>query len=58
VTSARLSNILKEHIPIVSAELGDYNTNTENDIVGPKPKAPRNSNDPTYPGPDGKIFIF
>jgi hypothetical protein len=30
---------------------------TENEILDPKPRAPDNTNDPTYPGPDGKMFI-
>jgi hypothetical protein len=32
--------------------------NTENGILDPKLKASDNINDPTYPGPDGKMFIF
>jgi hypothetical protein len=29
---------------------------TENDILDPKINASANINDPTYPGPDGKMF--
>jgi hypothetical protein len=31
---------------------------TENDILDPKLHASDNINDPTYPGPDGKMLIF
>jgi hypothetical protein len=31
--------------------------NTENDILDPKLKASDNTNDPTYHGPDGNVFI-
>jgi hypothetical protein len=31
---------------------------TENEILGPKISAAANTNDPTYPGPDGKMLIF
>jgi hypothetical protein len=31
---------------------------TESEILDPKLKASDNINDPTYPGPDGKMFIF
>jgi hypothetical protein len=32
--------------------------NTENVILDSKPMASDNTNDPTYPGPDGKMFLF
>jgi hypothetical protein len=31
---------------------------TENKILDSKTSASANINDPTYPGPDGKVFIF
>jgi hypothetical protein len=32
--------------------------NTERDILDSKIQASATINDPTYPGPDGKMFIF
>jgi hypothetical protein len=32
--------------------------NNENDILDPELEASDNINDPTYPGPDGKMFVF
>jgi hypothetical protein len=31
---------------------------TENEILDPKTNASANINDPTYPGPNGKMFIY
>jgi hypothetical protein len=53
-----LRNTNTEYIPEVTENSPDYNTNTERDILGSKIQASATINDPTYPGPDGKMFVF
>jgi hypothetical protein len=53
-----LRNTYIEYIPEVTEDPPDYNMNTERDILDSKIQASAAINDPTYPGPDGKMFIF
>ena len=53
-----MRNTYIEYIPEVTEDSPDYNMNTERDILGSKIQASAAINDPTYPGPDGKMFIF
>jgi hypothetical protein len=45
-------------IPEVPGDSPDYNMSTEHDILDSKIQSSAIINDPTYPGPDGKMFIF
>ena len=47
-----------EYIPEVTEDSHDYNMSTENNILDSKIHAPETINDPTYPGPNGKMFTF
>jgi hypothetical protein len=52
-------HIYIEYIPEVPEDCSpDYNMNTEHDIIDSKIQSSATINDPTYPGPDGKMFIF
>jgi hypothetical protein len=54
----QLCDTYSEYIPEVTEHPHDYNTSTENDILDSKPHASANINDPTYPGPNGKMLIY
>jgi hypothetical protein len=45
-------------LPRVPDDPHDQNMSTENEIFDSKLSASDNINDPTYPGPDGKLCIF
>jgi hypothetical protein len=47
-----------EYIPEVPEDSPDYNRSIEHDILDSKIHESAVINDPTYPGPDGKMFIF
>jgi hypothetical protein len=53
-----LCDTYKEYIPEVTEHSHDYNMSTENEILDSKINASANTNDPTYPGPNGKMFIY
>ena len=61
-TKVQLCDTYKEYIPEVTEHPHDHNTSTENEIchkiLDPKTSASANINDPTYPGPHGKAFIY
>jgi hypothetical protein len=48
----------KEYIPEVTEHPHDYNMSSENEILDSKINASANINDPTCPGPNGKMFIY
>jgi hypothetical protein len=58
VTEVQLCDTYKEYIPEVTEHSHDYNMSTENEILDSKTNASANINDPTYPGPHGKMFIY
>jgi hypothetical protein len=54
----KLCDTYIENISGVTEDSPDYNTNTESNILDSKIHAPETINDPTYPGPHGKMFTF
>ena len=53
-----MRNTYIEYIPEVQEDSPDYNMSIEHDILDSKIQSSAIINDLTYPGPDGKMFIF
>jgi hypothetical protein len=57
-TKVQLCDTYIEYIHEETDNSHDYNMGIEDDILDSKIHASANINDPTCPGPDGKMFIF